>query len=116
MAWNTIFIEVEKFFEVGNAYKIYIPEGVGFDSYSFFHPKKLVERFGDSLALTVSDSWQFKLTKTKRCEDGTWEIVDTVMLAVDELTELLDAVPTLYIPKDLEPLENVEPLQELLDE
>ena len=116
MSWNTIFIEVERFFEVGNAYKIYIPEGVGFDGYSFFHPKKLADRFGDELALTVSDSWQFKLTKSEKHEDGTWEIVDTVFLAVDELTELLDAVPTIYVPTHLEPLENVEALQDLLDD
>ena len=116
MAWNTIFIEVEKFFEVGNAYKIYIPDGVGFDGYSFFHPKKLVDRFGDTLGLSVSDGWQFKLTKSERREDGTWNLVDTVLLAVDELTELLDAVPTLYTPKHLEPLTYVEALKELLDE
>lgn len=116
MTWNTIFIEVEKFFEVGNAYKIYIPEGVGFDGYSFFHPKKLADYFGNGFELTVSYSWQFKLTKSERHEDGTWEIVDTVLLAVDELTELLDAVPTIYTPRHLEPLENVEVLKELLDE
>ena len=113
--WKQISIEVERAIECKNSYKFYMPVGVGFDGYSFFHPIKLVEWQG-CYVLTVKDSWQFKLTKSEKIEEGVWEVVDEVMLALDEMEALLSSTPLLHTPPLLDPLEDVEALEDLLDE
>ena len=114
--WKQIIIEIERVIACKNSYKFYMPDGSSFEGYSFFHPAKLVEYQGDFYTLTVKEGWQFKVTKSEKIEEGVWEIVDEVMLSLDEMETLLNSTPVLYTPVHLEPLENVEPLQDLIDE
>lgn len=116
MTWKSIFVKFEKYFKVGNSYKFYMPDGIGYDNYSFFHPQKLVDFHENDIVLIVNEDWKFKLTKSVKREDGQYEVVDTVYLSPADLEEELDSIPVLYTPPVLEPLENVEALEELLDE
>lgn len=114
--WKDITFNAERVYMLANSYKFYMPEGSGYEGYTFFHPSKLVKSYGDNYILTVREDWQFKLTKSEKSPAGVWEDVDIVTISLAEFEAVVGAVPLLHIPPHLDPLENVEPLRDLIDE
>ena len=114
--WKDITIEAGRVYALANSYKFYMPEGSEYEGYVFFHPAKLVQSYGNTYTLTVREDWQFKLTKSEKNEAGVWETVGFLYLALDEFEAVMCAVPVLHTPPRLDPLEDVEPLEDLLDE
>lgn len=114
--WKEISICTDRVYMLANSYKFYMPEGSGYEGYVFFHPTKLVQTFGNNYILTVREDWQFKLTKSEKNKAGVWEAIDAVTISLAEFEAVADAVPLLHTPPHLKPLENVEPLRDLLDE
>lgn len=114
--WKEISINADRVYMLANSFKFYMPEGSGYEGYTFFHPSKLVKSYGNNYILTVREDWQFKLTKSEKSPAGVWEDVDIVTISLAEFEAVAGAVPLLHIPPHLDPLENVEPLRDLIDE
>lgn len=110
--WNSIILSPDiNAYSCGNSLRVCMPEGSIYEGYSFFHPSKLVNGF----YLIYSENWIFKLTKRKKVGDE-WKTVDTVELTAEELKDAIGDIPLTHKPPKLEPLDDVEPLEELLDE
>lgn len=113
--WNSIYLSDDiKAYPCGNSLRVCMPEGSDYEGYSFFHPLKLVNgEYG--LSLVYNDDWVFRLAKRKKV-GGEWQTVSTAELTPEELKDAIGDIPLLHKPPKLDPLENVEPLEELLDE
>lgn len=93
--------------------RIRILEGL-YSGYTFWHPDKLVKNTPFLMyEIVFKEDWIFKLQQTKKKGDK-WEVVDEVELSADDFA-LLFTDTFIHIPEPLEPLENVEPLPELID-
>ena len=116
MSWNSIYINCGdvRLRNYGNSIRFFIIEGI-FAGYAFWHPAKLVkEPCGGLYEIVYNDEkWSFVLKKTEK-EGDTWKTVDEMELTPGEFYSIFHS-ELMHIPEPLEPLENVEPLPELID-
>lgn len=85
------------------------------DGYHFFHPSQFVDFYGELVTIHFTEDWSFRLIKSEK-KDGEWVDVDVIQVVGEMIKHYVTDLPLLHKPEKLEPLDNVEPLQELLDE
>lgn len=113
--WNRIYIEKEMI-KYRNLTSARIIANVDNEEYTFWYPLKLVEFYGkDCAELLVKDEFTILLKKSDKI-DGKWIVKDQIVVKGSELNEYIKSFPLIHKPKKLEPLKNVEPLEELRDD
>ena len=117
MEWVNIYIDYDDvlIYQNERSTKFYIKNGE-YEGFSFWHPNKLVNAYGDVIEVRCHTEWQFELKRSEKRPDGTYEVKDCIPFAADELQAVLSCGTCIHVPPHLDPLENVEPLPELLDE
>ena len=113
--WNRIYIDAENIKHYSNI-SVLIAANVEDEEYTFWYPLKLVEFYGKNCAeLLVKDDFTILLKKSDKI-DGKWIVKDQIVVKGSELSEYVKSFPLIHKPKKLEPLKNVEPLEELRDD
>lgn len=117
MTWQTLFLsddEATASFH-GKSVRFFLKSGI-FTGFSFWHPDKLVSAYGGGLYGLVfnAETWKFKLKRDEKQGDK-WVTIESVELSGNDFYRMF-AEKILHIPEALEPLDNVEPLPELIDD
>lgn len=113
--WNRIYIEQEMI-KYRNLTSALIIANVDNEEYTFWYPLKLIEFYGKEYAeLLVEDNFTILLKKNDKV-NGEWILKDKIEIKGSELNEYIKILPEIHIPKKLEPLKNIEPLEELRDD
>lgn len=117
MTWQTLFLsddEATAYFH-GKSVRFFLRSGI-FTGFSFWHPDKLVSTYGGGLYGLAfnAETWVFKLKRDEK-QGEKWVTVESAELAANDFYSMF-AEKILHIPDQLEPLENVEPLPELIDD
>ena len=114
--WKSVFLDCSnvavRFYD--KSARVFIKEGL-FAGYAFWHPAKLVnESYGGLYEIVFNaEKWVFVLKKTEK-EGDPWKTVDQVEVPSEEFLSIFKT-EYVHIPEYLEPLEDVQPLPELID-
>lgn len=115
-AWQTLFLSDDEATAscYGKSVRFFMKSGI-YTGFSFWHPAKLVTECGGLYGLTYNaETWVFKLKRDEK-QGEKWVTMESAELAAKDFYSMF-AEKILHIPEHLEPLENVEPLPELIDD